>query len=159
MLRDQHIGWPDSACGTLVQLSRLSSQPSVEQAARKRLAPLRAGRLQVPSACTQAQGMRTWPRLCARGRGSEHLVRIILYLPGWLIGARALAWKRDAAIRPREVSRGKSAGVWHTIRTWGPHSPVTSAEGCSPCSVGLEGGRRLGHKFKPRRAASLCNLS
>ena len=56
--------------------------------------------------------MRTWPRLCARGGGSEHLVRIILYLPGWLIGARALAWKRDAAIfRPREVSREKTAGV------------------------------------------------
>ena len=33
MLRDKHIGWPDSACGTLVQLSKLSSQPSIEQAA------------------------------------------------------------------------------------------------------------------------------
>ena len=33
----------------------------------------------------------------ARGGGSEHLVRTILYLQGWLIGARARRRERDAA--------------------------------------------------------------
>ena len=50
----------------------------------------------------------------ARGGGSEHLVRTILYLQGWLIGARARRRERDAAMRPREVSRGKAAGVLPT---------------------------------------------
>ena len=45
----------------------------------------------------------------ARGGGSEHLVRTILYLQGWLIGARARRRERDAAMRPRDL-RGEISG-------------------------------------------------
>ena len=33
-------------------------------------------------------------------------MRTILYLPGWLIGARARRRERDPAMRPREVGMG-----------------------------------------------------
>ena len=49
------------------------------------------------SACTRKL------KACARGGDSEQLVRTILYLPGWLIGARAGRRERDAAMRPRDL--------------------------------------------------------
>ena len=150
------IGWQDSACGTSVQLS---GQPSVEQAACSsdwhRSYTVQGGPAS-SAVCVHVSSRHAH----VRGGGSEHLVRTILYLQGWLIGARARRRERDAAMRPREVSRGKAAGVFrHGSRTWIPQSPVRSAKGCSPCSGGLEGGRRLGHKFKPRRRLSLLSAT
>ena len=41
-------------------------------------------------------------------------MRTILYLPGWLIGARARRRERDAAMRPREVGRGNQRAYVQT---------------------------------------------
>ena len=96
-------------------------------------------------------------KACARGGGSEQLVRTILYLPGWLIGARAGRRERDAAIRPRDL-RGEISGRILDV-TLAARGDVRSSltHRISRGVLSTLWGRRLRHELKPRRR--LCNLS
>ena len=105
------------------------------------------------SACTREL------KACARGGGSEQLVRTILYLPGWLIGARAGRRERDAAIRPRDLRGEISGRIMQAPDTLAARGDVGSSltHNISRGVLSTLWGRRLRHELKPRRR--LCNLS